>query len=108
MLKRRWVAGVALRRLDLSDNPMTAEVAPALAETLLRHPDLVALNLNDTSLTDDGVSAIAQALHASADSLQVQQKFAQFPCLDIPDGMAAAAMSPMFCAYEAGPTRDTV
>lgn len=66
-------AGVALRRLDLSDNPMTAEVAPALAAVLLRHPDLVALNLNDTSLTDEGVSAVAQALHTSAGSLQVQQ-----------------------------------
>ena len=67
-------AGVALRRLDLSDNPMTVEVAPALAATLLRHPELVALNLNDTSLTDEGVSAIAQALHACSGSLQVQPK----------------------------------
>ena len=66
-------AGASLRRLDLSDNPMTAEVAPALAEVLLRHPGLVALNLNDTSLTNEGVSAIAQSLHASVGSLQVRQ-----------------------------------
>ena len=57
--------------MDLSDNPMTAEVAPALAELLLRHPELVALNLNDTSLTDEGVAAVAQSLHASVGSLQV-------------------------------------
>ena len=50
---------------------MTAEVAPALAEALLRHPGLVALNLNDTSLTDEGVSAVVQALHGSVGSLQV-------------------------------------
>lgn len=67
-------AGASLRRLDLSDNPMTAEVAPALAETLLRHPDLAALNLNDTALTDEGVSAVVQALHASAGSLQVTSR----------------------------------
>ncbi len=66
-------AGASLRSLDLSDNPMTAEVAPALAELLLKHPELLALNLNDTSLTDEGVSAIAQSLHASAGSLQVSR-----------------------------------
>ena len=53
-------AGAALQRLDLSDNPMTEEVAPALAEALRRQSGLVRLNLNDTSLKDEGISAIAE------------------------------------------------
>ena len=58
-------------RLDVSDNPMTGEAAPALAAMLARHAGLVALNLSDTALGDDGVSSVVQALHASSDSLQV-------------------------------------
>lgn len=58
-------------KLDLSDNPMTAEVAPALAETVRRHPELRVLNLNDTALSDDGVSAVAEALSASAARVEV-------------------------------------
>ncbi len=59
---------------------MTAEVAPALAELLLKHPELLALNLNDTSLTDEGVSAIAQSLHACAGSLQVSRLHSMSSC----------------------------
>ena len=76
---------------------MTAEVAPALAETLLRHPELVALNLNDTSLTDEGVSAIAQSLHASAGSLQVQSKPLQLRTT-MPDILPAVRSHVVVCA----------
>ena len=55
-------AGKCLQRLDLSDNPMTGDVAQALAVMLQQQPRLRALNLNDTSLEDAGVSTIAQAL----------------------------------------------
>jgi Ran GTPase-activating protein (RanGAP) involved in mRNA processing and transport len=49
-------------RLDLSDNPMTEEVAPAVAECVRRQPHLKYLNLNDTSLTDQGVKLVCSAL----------------------------------------------
>ena len=41
---------------------MTGDVAESLAEMLKGQPHLRALNLNDTSLQDAGVSTIAQAL----------------------------------------------
>ena len=44
----------------MSDNPMTEEVAPALAEALRKQDKLVRLNLNDTSLKDEGIQAIAE------------------------------------------------
>ena len=65
------MTGEALVKLDLSDNPMTAEVAPALAEMVRRHPELRVLNLNDTALGDEGVSAVAEALSGSAARLEV-------------------------------------
>ena len=55
-------AGSALQRLDVSDNPMTGEAAPALAQMLGRHPELRALNLSDTALGDDGGGAGAVTL----------------------------------------------
>lgn len=58
-------------RLDLSDNPITGEAAPALAQMLGRHTGLQVLNLSDTALGDEGVSAVVEALHASSASLQV-------------------------------------
>ena len=54
--------GEELEKLDLSDNPMTEEVAPALAEALCKQDKLVRLNLNDTSLKDEGIQAIAEVL----------------------------------------------
>jgi hypothetical protein len=59
-------------RLDLSDNPMTEEVAPALAAALAQQPALTALNLNDTSLTDGGVAAVCKALAGAAPKLQAR------------------------------------
>ena len=48
-------AGEALVKLDLSDNPMTAEVAPALAETVRRHPELrVLAELTSTEGVPEG------------------------------------------------------
>ena len=55
-------AGNCLRRLDVSDNPMTSEVAESLAQMLHRQVHLQILNLNDTGLEDEGVSMIADAL----------------------------------------------
>ena len=46
---------------------MTGDVAEALAAMLLQQPHLRALNLNDTSLEDAGISTIAQALATSGD-----------------------------------------
>ena len=42
---------------------MTEEVAPALAEALRKQDKLVRLNLNDTSLKDEGIQAIAEVHH---------------------------------------------
>ena len=57
-------------KLDLSDNPMTSEVAEELAQTLRQQPLLKALNLNDTSLGDVGVSTVAAALAESPAQLE--------------------------------------
>lgn len=53
-------------RLDLSDNPLTEEVVPALAAALAAQPQLRALNLNDTSLGPDGVGQLCGALLPAA------------------------------------------
>ena len=66
-MRTAYPAGRCLQRLDLSDNPMTGDVAEALAAMLQQQPHLWALNLNDTSLEDAGVSTIAQALASSGD-----------------------------------------
>ncbi len=49
-------------RLDLHDNPITAEFAPHLAAVLRQQRRLRALVLNDTSLCDEGVAAVCGAL----------------------------------------------
>lgn len=64
-------AGGGLRRLDVSDNPMTGEAASALSQMLSRHSELQSLNLSDTALGDDGIAAVVQGLPPCADSLQV-------------------------------------
>lgn len=69
-LARGLLAGQCLVRLDLSDNPMTAEVAEALAACIHQQPKLQALNLNDTSLTDEGVTTICASLRGAAPKLQ--------------------------------------
>ena len=53
-------AGRSLVSLDLSDNPLTGEVAQSLAEALRGQEKLKVLNLNDTSLGDEGVEALAE------------------------------------------------
>ncbi|MEW5304729.1 MAG: hypothetical protein WDW36_007321 [Sanguina aurantia] len=63
-------AGFHLARLDLSDNPMTAAVAPALAQLIALQPGLTALNLNDASLGDRGVAAVAAAVAAGVPLLR--------------------------------------
>ena len=55
-----FTTGCHLELLDLSDNPMTSEVADALSTMLIMQPHLRALNLNDTALGDEGVSTLAQ------------------------------------------------
>lgn len=69
-LANSMTPGNCLQRLDLSDNPMTGEVAESLAAMLKGQPHLRALNLNDTSLEDEGVSTIAQALTDAAPQLE--------------------------------------
>ena len=56
-------------KLDLSDNPMTADMAEELAETLKGQPRIQTLILNDMSLTDEGVVSIVEALTGSAPEL---------------------------------------
>ncbi|KAF8069620.1 RANGAP1 [Scenedesmus sp. PABB004] len=68
-IARALAAGGALVRLDLSDNPLTEEVAPALAACLSAAPALAHLNLNDTSLTDAGVATVCGALAGAAPRL---------------------------------------
>lgn len=67
----RCCAGGNLVRLDISDNPLTEEVAPALADCLAAQPNLTHLNLNDTSLTDEGVQEVCRALAGAAPKLEV-------------------------------------
>eukprot|EP00955_Chlamydomonas_euryale_P026366 278381-Chlamydomonas_euryale.AAC.8 len=69
-LARGLCAGQCLTRLDVSDNPMTAEAAAALAACVAQQPNLTYLNLNDTALTDDGVTEVCRALAAAAPKLQ--------------------------------------
>ncbi len=52
--------GSSLLKLDLSDNPMTAEVAPALADAVRGQESLQVLNLNDVALGDEGIQGIAE------------------------------------------------
>lgn len=59
-------------RLDISDNPMTSEIAADLAATLAEQPRLRCLNLNDTSLGDEGVSEVAVAVAGAAPELEVR------------------------------------
>ena len=72
--KRMLSAGKELVRLELSDNPMTAEVAEELAETIRAQPKLQSLILNDISLcgddNTDGLAQICAALTASAPHLE--------------------------------------
>lgn len=63
-------AGCSLIRLDLSDNPLTEEVAGELAACLAKQPHLRHVNLNDTSLQDEGVEAICKALAGAAPALE--------------------------------------
>ncbi|KAG1673269.1 hypothetical protein FOA52_002549 [Chlamydomonas sp. UWO 241] len=69
-LARALCAGTALTKLDLSDNPMTADVAAALAACVAYQPNLRHLNLNDTSLTDEGIEVVCRALTGSALKLE--------------------------------------
>ena len=54
------LAGRSLVSLDLSDNPLTGEVAQSLAEALRGQENLRVLNLNDTSLGDEGLESLAE------------------------------------------------
>ena len=49
--------------LDLSDNPLTGEMSEALAGALRGQDGLRALNLNDTSLGDEGIRSVAEVCH---------------------------------------------
>lgn len=44
---------------------MTEEVAPALAQALKQQGKLIRLNLNDTSLKDEGITAVAEVWFVS-------------------------------------------
>ena len=57
-------------KLDLSDNPLTEEVAAELAACVAKQPRLRHLNLNDTGLQDEGVEAVCKALAGAAPELE--------------------------------------
>ena len=59
-------------RLDLSDNPLTEEVASELASCLAHQPALTHLNLNDTSLQDEGIQAVCKALAEPGTAQQLE------------------------------------
>jgi large subunit ribosomal protein L31/Ran GTPase-activating protein 1 len=59
-----------LVKLDLSDNPLTEEVADELAACLAKQPHLRHVNLNDTGLQDEGVEAVCKALAGAAPQLE--------------------------------------
>jgi len=59
-------------KLDLSDNPLTEEVAAELAACLAKQPHLRSLNLNDTGLQDEGVQAVCKALAGPAAAPQLE------------------------------------
>ncbi|KAJ9527605.1 hypothetical protein QJQ45_025877 [Haematococcus lacustris] len=69
-LAKALTTGRHLVKLDISDNPMTAAVGPALAALVLVQPCLKILNVNDTSLTDKGAMAVAVALGNSSCQLE--------------------------------------
>lgn len=64
--------GSSLVKLDLSDNPLTEEVAAELAACLAKQPHLRSLNLNDTGLQDEGVQAVCKALAGPAAAPQLE------------------------------------
>lgn len=59
-------------RLDLHDNPITADFAPALAALLASQAHLKALVLNDTCLGDEGVAEVCGALGAGGGAPQLE------------------------------------
>lgn len=63
-------AGSSLIKLDLSDNPLTEEVASELAACLAKQPNLRHVNLNDTGLQDEGVETVCKALAGAAPQLE--------------------------------------
>lgn len=68
-----WCADHSLIRLDLSDNPLTSDVAESLAAAIKEQRGLKELILNDTSLCDEGIAVLAEALPSVAPSLEVLQ-----------------------------------
>eukprot|EP00798_Chlamydomonas_sp_ICE-L_P028435 gene28435-31577_t len=69
-LAQGLMAGRCLLKLDISDNPITVDAAPALAQLINSQPKLRVLNLNDTSLTDRGVATICAGLTGAAMDLE--------------------------------------
>lgn len=62
--------GKNLRSIDLHDNPLTQEVAGALAEAILAHPAIKRVNLNDTIMEDSGIEKLSVSLARSAASIE--------------------------------------
>jgi Ran GTPase-activating protein (RanGAP) involved in mRNA processing and transport len=62
LAKALATCGTNLRSIDLHDNPLTSEVAGALSEVILSHPQLSKINLNDTALEDSGIEKISLSL----------------------------------------------
>lgn len=72
-LAQGLAAARGLVRLDLHDNPITADFAPALAALLASQAHLKALVLNDTCLGDEGVAEVCGALGAGGGAPQLEE-----------------------------------
>ncbi|CAD7700807.1 unnamed protein product [Ostreobium quekettii] len=64
-------AGTCLVSLDISDNPMGAEVADGLAALLRQQAGLTSLIVSDTGLTAGGVKTLSQALLEGVPLLEI-------------------------------------
>eukprot|EP00198_Chlamydomonas_reinhardtii_P008040 XP_001697377.1 RAN GTPase activating protein, RANGAP1 [Chlamydomonas reinhardtii] len=103
-LAQGLMSGSCLVRLDFSDNPLTAEAAPALAAALARQPALRVLNLNDTGLGPDGVAALCGGLlqsYAAAEATgQPRQQLEELGlALNEVDPTAAKAVAALVAAH---------
>ncbi|KAG2492745.1 hypothetical protein HYH03_008911 [Edaphochlamys debaryana] len=101
-LAKSLSAGHCLVKLDLSDNPLTSEVAAELAKALAHQPRLSILNLNDTSLGPDGVVTLCQGLltsYGATDNKPAHQLTELGLALNEVDPAAAKAVAALVAAH---------
>ena len=70
-LANALASATCLKKLDLSDNPLTEDAAEPLSQSLLQHPLLQEVKLSECALDADGGEAIMKTLSESAPDLEV-------------------------------------